>query len=57
MHSIATVALVLLQCFGVLFVAFHNWIPPDVDRGPRLHTEGCLPGIVWVHGAYWQDSR
>ena len=27
MHSIATVALLALQCFVVLFVALHNWIP------------------------------
>src|ERR1700691_6011865 len=27
MHSIAMVALLGLQCFVVLFVALHNWIP------------------------------
>jgi hypothetical protein len=27
MHPIAMGALVALQCFVVLFVAFHNWIP------------------------------
>ena len=27
MHSIAAVALLALQSFVVLFVAFHNWIP------------------------------
>jgi hypothetical protein len=27
MHSIAQAALVALQCFVVLFVALHNWIP------------------------------
>jgi hypothetical protein len=27
MHSVATVALLALQCFVVLFVALHNWIP------------------------------
>jgi hypothetical protein len=27
MHPIATIALLALQCFVVLFVALHNWIP------------------------------
>jgi hypothetical protein len=27
MHSVARVALLVLQCFVVLFVALHNWIP------------------------------
>jgi hypothetical protein len=27
MHSTTTVVLIALQCFVVLFVAFHNWIP------------------------------
>jgi hypothetical protein len=27
MHSPAIIALIALQCFVVLFVAFHNWIP------------------------------
>jgi hypothetical protein len=27
MHSITMAALLALQCFVVLFVAFHNWIP------------------------------
>jgi hypothetical protein len=27
MHSVAMIALLALQCFVVLFVALHNWIP------------------------------
>jgi len=27
MHSVALVGLLVLQCFVVLFVALHNWIP------------------------------
>jgi hypothetical protein len=27
MHPVTTVVLIALQCFVVLFVAFHNWIP------------------------------
>jgi len=27
MHSVAMVALLALQCFVVLLVALHNWIP------------------------------
>ena len=27
MHPVATIVLVALQCFVVVFVAFHNWIP------------------------------
>jgi len=27
MHSVAMAALLALQCFVVLFVALHNWIP------------------------------
>jgi hypothetical protein len=27
MHPVTTVALIALQSFAVLFVAFHNWIP------------------------------
>ena len=27
MHPVATIALIALQCFVVLFVTLHNWIP------------------------------
>ena len=39
MHPVARVALLALQCFTVLFVALHNWIPLGAlnnVRGVRL---------------------
>jgi hypothetical protein len=36
MHSVARVALLALQCFVVLFVALHNWIP----LGPLNNVKG-----------------
>jgi hypothetical protein len=39
MHSVAMVARLALQCFVVLFVALHNWIPLGTlnnVRGVRL---------------------
>jgi hypothetical protein len=46
MRSVATVALIALQCFVVLFVALHNWIPlgtlNDVKGVRRVFPTGKL---------------
>jgi hypothetical protein len=46
MHPVTTVVLIALQCFVVLFVAFHNWIPFGTLnnlKGVReeFSTRGC----------------
>jgi hypothetical protein len=53
MHSVTMGALVALQCFVVLFVAFHNWIPlgtfNDVKGARAAFPGGKLLAITLIN--------